>query len=109
MRVVAGRMKSDYSYSPAVYTNFPWMDFTTEQKEKLSETAQAILDARQLYPDSSLADLYDPEAMPVELRKAHNANDKVVLKAYGLKSSLSEREIVEQLFEIYESRNKKTE
>lgn len=69
---------------------------------KVQETAQAILDARKLYPDSSLADLYDPTTMPVELRKAHEANDKAVLKAYGLKPSASESEIVQHLFKMYE-------
>lgn len=106
MRVVAGRMKSDYSYSPAVYTNFPWISFTAEQREKLNKTAQAILDARALYSDDTLADLYDPETMPVELRKAHRANDKAVLKTYGLKSSVTEREIVQHLFEMYEKLTK---
>ncbi|MFR0546955.1 class I SAM-dependent DNA methyltransferase [Limosilactobacillus reuteri subsp. suis] len=107
MRTVAGRLETRYSYSPAVYTNFPWISFTTEQKKSLCKTAQAILDARALYSDDTLADLYDPEAMPIELRKAHNANDKVVFKAYGLKPSLPEREIVEHLFEMYEERNEK--
>ena len=107
MRTVAGRLETRYSYSPAVYINFPWISFTTEQKKSLCKTAQALLDARALYSDDTLADLYDPEAMPIELRKAHNANDKVVLKAYGLKPSLPEREIVEHLFEMYEERNKK--
>ena len=59
MRIVCGRMKSDYRYTPAVYNNFPWPEPTEEQKNKIEKTAQAILDARALYPDSSLADLYD--------------------------------------------------
>lgn len=72
MRVVAMRMKSDYSYSLAiVYNNFPWPSPTPEQKTKIENTAQGILDARALYPDSSLADLYDPLTMPPELQKAH--------------------------------------
>lgn len=70
MRVVCGRLKSDYSYSPAVYNNFPWPSPTDEQKVKIEQTAQDILDARALYPESSLADLYDEVAMPPELRKA---------------------------------------
>mgnify|MGYP001776632147 CR=1 FL=1 len=73
-----------------------------KQKEKITNTAQAILDARALYPDSSLADLYDPLTMPIELRKAHEANDRAVLKAYGLKPSATEPEIVQHLFKMYE-------
>lgn len=103
MRTIAGRLKSDYSYSTTlVYNNFPWPDVSDVQKKQITETAQAILDARKLYPDSSLADLYDPLTMPVELRKAHEANDKAVLKAYGLKPSATEQEIVQHLFEMYE-------
>ena len=85
MRAVAGRLKSDYSYSNTiVYNNFPWPSPTEEQKQKIEQTAQGILDARSLYPDSSLADLYDPLTMPVELRKAHTANDMAVMAAYGM-------------------------
>ena len=84
MRTVCGRLKSDYSYSPAVYNNFPWPTPTDEQKAQIEKTAQAILDARALYPDSSLADLYDPLTMPPELRKAHQANDRAVMQAYGM-------------------------
>ena len=103
MRTIAGRLKSDYSYSTTlVYNNFPWPDVNDNQKKQITETAQAILNARKLYPDSSLADLYDPLTMPVELRKAHEANDQVVLRAYGLKPSATEQEIVQHLFEIYE-------
>ena len=103
MRAVAGRLKSDYRYSKnIVYNNFPWPNVNDKQKEKISKTAQAILDARKLYPDSSLADLYDPLTMPIELRKAHEANDKAVLQAYGLKPSASESEIVQHLFKMYE-------
>lgn len=106
-RVICGRIKSDFRYSNTfVYNNFPWPEVDNEQKQKISETAQAILDARKLYPDSSLADLYDPLTMPVELRKAHEANDKAVLKAYGLKPSASEQEIVQLLFEMYEELTK---
>ena len=67
-----------------VYNNFPWPNSTPEQKEKIEKTAQGILDARDLYPDSSLADLYDPLTMPSELRKAHQLNDKAVMQAYGM-------------------------
>lgn len=110
MRTVAGRMKSDYQYSGTiVYNNFPWPEVTEEQKEKIAQTAQAILDARALYPDSSLADLYDELTMPVELRKAHQANDRAVMTAYGMtkevdgkKTWLTESETVERLFDMYE-------
>ena len=83
-RVVCGRLKSDYSYSPAVYNNFPWPSPTDAQKAAIEKTAQGILDARALYPDASLADLYDPLTMPPELRKAHQANDRAVMQAYGM-------------------------
>ena len=85
MRTVAGRMKSDYQYSgKIVYNNFPWPEPTDEQKAKIEQTAQGILDARALYPDASLADLYDPLTMPPELRKAHQNNDRAVMQAYGM-------------------------
>ncbi|MFR0532281.1 type IIL restriction-modification enzyme MmeI, partial [Limosilactobacillus reuteri subsp. suis] len=107
MRAVAGRLKSDYRYSKnVVYNNFPWPEVTDKQKETISKTAQGILDARKLYPDSSLADLYDPLTMPIDLRKAHEANDKAVLKAYGLKSNATEDEIVQHLFKMYEELTK---
>ena len=83
MRVVCSRMKSDYRYTPAVYNNFPWPTPTDAQKAKIEQTAQAILDARALYPDCSLADLYDEVAMPPELRRAHQDNDRAVMAAYG--------------------------
>lgn len=85
MRTVAGRMKSDYQYSgKIVYNNFPWPDPMPKQKELIEKTAQGILNARAKYPDSSLADLYDPLTMPPELRKAHTANDVAVMQAYGM-------------------------
>ncbi len=110
MRTVTGRMKSDYSYSNTiVYNNFPWPTVTKEQEDKISKTAQAILDARALYPDSSLADLYDELTMPSELRKAHQENDKAVMQVYGMtkevdgkKTWLTESETVARLFEMYE-------
>lgn len=113
-RTVTGRLKSDFNYSAKiVYNNFPWPEVTKEQKEKIAQTAQAILDARALYPDSSLADLYDELTMPVELRKAHQANDKAVMQAYGMtkkvdgkKTWLTESETVERLFELYEELTK---
>ena len=110
-RIVAGRLEERYSYSPAVYNNFPWPEVTDAQKEKISKSAQAILNARALYPDSSLADLYDELTMPVELRRAHQANDKAVMEAYGLtkivdgkKTWLTESETVARLFEMYEEK-----
>lgn len=85
MRTVAGRLKSDYRYSKdIVYNNFPWPEPTEGQRAAIEKTAQAILDARALYPDASLADLYDEVLMPPELRKAHQYNDQAVLAAYGI-------------------------
>ena len=103
MRTVCGRLKSDYRYSPSVYNNFPWPTPTEEQKEKIEQTAQGILDARALYPNSSLADLYDELTMPVELLKAHQANDRAVMQAYGfpVKSTFTESQCVAELFKLY--------
>lgn len=85
LRTVSGRLKSDYSYSnTVVYNNFPWPTPTDAQRQKIEQTAQAILDARALYPDASLADLYDELTMPPELRKAHQQNDRAVMEAYGI-------------------------
>ena len=84
MRTLCGRLKSDYRYSPSIYNNFPWPDVTDTQKELIAQTAQGILDARDRYPDASLADLYDPLTMPPDLAKAHQANDAAVMKAYGM-------------------------
>jgi hypothetical protein len=108
-RVVCGRLKSDYSYSNTiVYNNFPWPSPTDEQREKIEKTAQSILDARALYPDSSLADLYDPLIMPPELKKAHTANDKAVMQAYGFSvKDTSEADCVEALMKMYEKLTKK--
>ena len=103
MRAVCGRLETRYRYSKdIVYNNFPWCSPTDEQKAKIEETAQAILDARAKYPDSSLADLYDETLMPQDLRKAHQANDKAVMQAYGFKPNMSESEIVAELFKLYE-------
>ena len=103
MRAVCGRLKSDYRYSAKiVYNNFPWPQSTDAQKEKIKQTAQAILDARALYPDSSLADLYDSLTMPPELRKAHRANDAAVLEAYGFPKDATEADIVASLFKMYQ-------
>lgn len=110
MRTVAGRLKSDYRYSAKiVYNNFPWPKVTEEQREFISKTAQAILDARSLYPESTLADLYDELTMPAELRKAHQENDIAVMKAYGMIKKvggkdkfMTESETVSKLFGLYE-------
>ena len=103
MRVICCRLKSDYSYTiNIVYNNFPWPTVTPEQEAEISRTAQAILDARNLYPDCSLADLYDEVTMPVELRRAHQANDKAVMKAYGFVKAMTESEIVTELFKLYQ-------
>ena len=103
MRAVCGRLKSDYSYSNTiVYNNFPWCEPTAEQKARIEQTAQAILDARALYPDCSLADLYDELTMPPELRKAHQANDKAVMQAYGFSIKMTESECVAELMKLYQ-------
>lgn len=105
MRAVAGRLKSDYRYSKdIVYNNFIWPVVDEEKISKIEETAQKIIEARKLFPSSSFADLYDDFVMPKELRKAHEANDKAVLKAYGLKASSSEDEIVAHMMKLYEKK-----
>lgn len=103
MRSICGRLKSDYDYSAKiVYNNFPWPTPTDAQKAAIEQTAQAILDARALYPDCSLADLYDEVTMPVELRRAHQANDKAVMQAYGFWGSVkTESDCVARLMEMY--------
>ena len=108
MRATCMRLKSDYSYSKdIVYNNFPWPTPTEEQKTKIEQTAQEILDARALYPDSSLADLYDELTMPVELRRAHQHNDKAVMQAYGFWGKLnSESECVAELMKMYQELTK---
>ena len=105
MRAVCGRLKSDYRYSKdVVYNNFPWPTPTEQQKAKIEQTAQAILDARALYPDSSLADLYDEVTMPIELRRAHQENDRAVMEAYGfVVKTTTESSCVAHLFELYQS------
>ena len=108
MKVIAGRLKSDYRYSNLVYNSFIWCEPTDENKEKIKNCAQKILDARNLYPNWSLADLYDPLYMPKELKKAHEENDKAVMKAYGFKLSMSEDEIVSELFKLYEEKIKES-
>lgn len=103
MRVVCGRLGVGYRYSKdIVYNNFVWPE---DQKEYISQTAQGILDARALYPDCSLADLYNERTMPPELRKAHQANDRAVLKAYGFPLDITEKNIVKRLMALYSRLN----
>ena len=112
MRVVCGRLKSDYRYSKdVVYNNFPWPGslppeegrgaVSDAQRQKIAQTAQGILDARAKYPDSSLADLYDPTTMPYDLLEAHRRNDRAVMEAYGFSTKMTESECVAKLFEMY--------
>ena len=112
MRTVCGRLKSDYRYSKdIVYNNFPWPTPTEAQRAKIEQTAQAILDARALYPDASLADLYDELTMPPELRKAHQENDKAVMAAYGIRKGDpaygSESACVAMLMKLYQELTEK--
>lgn len=103
VRTVCGRLKSDYRYSKdIVYNNFPWCNPTPEQKKRIEQTAQAILDARAKYPDCSLADLYDELTMPPELRKAHQNNDRAVMQAYGFSIKITESECVAELMKMYQ-------
>ena len=105
MRAVAGRLEMRYDYSIAiVYNNFPWPSPTSDQRARIEHTAQGILDARALYPESSLADLYDDLTMPAELRRAHQDNDRAVMAAYGWKASaqFTESQCVAELFKMYE-------
>ena len=104
-RAVSGRIKSDYRYSKdVVYNNFPWPTPTDTQKTKIEQTAQAILDARARYPESSLADLYDELTMPPELRKAHQDNDRAVMQAYGFSvRDMTESICVAELMRMYQS------
>ena len=103
-RAVCGRIKSDYRYSKdVVYNNFPWPTPTDTQKTKIEQTAQAILDARARYPESSLADLYDELTMPPELRKAHQDNDRAVMQAYGFSvRDMTESKCVAELMKMYQ-------
>lgn len=109
VRATCCRLKSDYSYTVNdVYNNFIWPAPTEQQKAKIEQTAQAILDARALYPDSSLADLYDELTMPPELRKAHQANDRAVMDAYGFTKGTaartSESACVAELMKLYQQK-----
>lgn len=108
MRTVCGRLKSDYRYSKdIVYNNYPWCTPTDEQKARIEQTAQMILDARAQYPDCSLADLYDETTMPPELRKAHQANDLAVMAAYGFDKKITESECVAELMKMYQKLTEK--
>jgi hypothetical protein len=102
VRTICGRIKSDYRYSKdVVYNNFPWPTVTEEQQRQISELAQNILNARELYPNASLADLYDPLTMPPELTKAHKALDHAVIKLYGGEHWKSEADCVADLMQRY--------
>lgn len=103
MRAVCGRLKSDYSYSNTiVYNNFPWPVVTEKNREQIEKSAQEILKARTLYPNSNLAALYDPLTMPAELRRAHTANDKAVMAAYGFSTKMTEADCVGELMKLYQ-------
>ena len=103
LRHIGGRLKSDYRYSIGmVYNTFPWPVTTDRQREKISELAQAVLNARAAHPGSTLADLYDPDTMPPDLRKAHTALDKAVDQLYRREPFANDRERVEHLFALYE-------
>ena len=104
MRAVAGRLKSDYRYSKdIVYNNFPWPNASDSQKTQIEQTAQGILEARAKFSESSLADLYDDISMPPELRKAHQANDKAVMQAYGFSiKDMTEASCVAELMKMYQ-------
>ena len=109
VKTVCGRIKSDYRYSVnVVYNNFPWPNSTDIQVQKIESTAKAILDARALYPDWSLADLYDENFMPKELRKAHQDNDRAVMDAYGFTKGTaartSESACVAELMKLYQQK-----
>ena len=109
MRAVCGRLKSDYRYSAdIVYNNFPWPEPTEAQKVRIENTAKAILDARANYPDSSLAALYNNDLMPADLFRAHQANDRAVMQAYGfpVKSTFTESQCVAELFKLYKEKTK---
>ena len=103
VRTVCGRLEMRYRYSKdIVYNNFPWPTPTDTQKQTIEQTTQGILDARAKFPDASLADLYDETTMPPELRKAHQANDRAVMAAYGFDTKISEAECVAKLMSMYQ-------
>ena len=95
VKALCGRMKSDYRYSPAMYNNFPWIELSSDQEEKIEKTAQAIIEARNSYPQSTLEQLYNASTgIAKRLNDAHIANDRAVLKAYGLKINATEKEML---------------
>ena len=103
MRAICGRLKSDYRYSKdIVYNNFPQCTLSDTQKAKIEQSARAILDTRKLFPESSLSNLYDSLTMPIELKKAHEENNKEVMKAYGFKNSMNDDEIATELMKMYQ-------
>ena len=104
MRAICGRLEMRYRYATSlVYNTFPWCNPTPEQRERIERTAQAILNARALYPDCSLAELYDELTMPPELRKAHQQNDLAVMNAYGFSKTITESECVAELMKMYQN------
>ena len=112
MRAVCGRLETRYRYSNSVvYNNFPWPQPTEEQMFYIEKTAQTIIDVRKQFPDDNLADLYDPVFMPVELRRAHQENDRAVMEAYGfpVKSKFTESQCVAELFRLYQELTKQKE
>ena len=107
VKVVGGRLKSDFRYSGnVVYNNFPWPSISDSIKDKIESTSKSIMEARALYPNESLAQLYDDITMPIELRKAHRANDAAVLEAYGFPKDATESDIVARLFKMYQELTK---
>ena len=101
MRTVAGRLKSDYSYSPTVYNSFPWPALTEANRNALEQSASEILSARTASPGASLADLYNPATMPAALRAAHRSNDKLVDRLYRRAAFRTEGQRVEHLFNLF--------
>ena len=102
MRTIGGRLKNDYRYAPSVYNSFPWPDLTERGRQQVVEHAQAVLDVRNAYPDNTLEDLYDPDAMPPRLAQAHADLDRLVDRLYRRQGFRFERERAEHLFERYE-------
>jgi hypothetical protein len=102
-KTVSGRLESRNRISGTItYNNFPFPETTEAQDEEINISAQAVLDSRNLFPNSSLADLYDPRSMPLELRKAHRQLDKAAMVAFGLKVSASDEEVLAELFRRYD-------
>ena len=108
MRAVCGRLETRYRYSNSVvYNNFPWPSPTEEQRERIEMTAKGILEAREKFANLSLADMYDPIMMPVELRRAHQQNDRAVMQAYGFDvKNMTESQCVAELFKLYQELTK---